>query len=429
MKAPAKIERLWFRDFRGLQQVELDLPEQPIIVFVGANGAGKTSVLEGASILLSWLGARLRSENTRGVQIDDEDVHNEASEAEIGIRFRLGGKVAEWIVVKTMRGRAVRVRSKLEGLKGLAKPIREQMRYEPGRTSVPLLAYYPVTRAVLDIPLKTKRERAYDQFDAYDGAFTGDQRNRSTTSLSSFRTFFEWFRIREDLENEARLREDPAHRDRELEAVRQAVERLMSGFQNLHVRRKPPLRMVVTKGGQELAVNQLSDGEKCLLALVGDLARRFALANPADPNPLDGSGVVLIDELELHLHPKWQHQVIERLTAAFPRCQFLITTHSPAVMSHVENGAAFLLRNEEGTVRHYRLDDTFGHDANALLEDVFGAPPRVGAIEDEIQRLFRLIDDEQTEEARALLTTLRERVGQDPALTKADVLLWRPEPG
>jgi len=416
MLHPIHIEQLWFRDFRGLRKVRLTLPDDPVTVFVGANGAGKSSVLEGTAILLSRLAARIRSPQSGGRQIGDEDIHNEASDTEIGIRLRLGNEVADWTVVKTKRGREVRERSELDQLKTLAEPIRKHLRYEPEATSIPLFAFYPVTRAVLDIPLKTKRKQEFDQLSALDNALTGAQ--------GAFRVFFEWFRIREDYENERRVK-DPAYRDPELEAVRHAVERLMPGFRNLHVRRKK-LRMVVTKEGHELAVNQLSDGEKCLLALVGDLARRLALANPGAPDPLDGAGIVLIDEVELHLHPRWQHQVVGQLARTFPGCQFLITTHSPAVLSHVENGAAFLLRNEHGDVKVYALDP-YGRDANDLLEDVFGTLPRAGEVENDIQRLFRLIDDEKYDEARALLQSLKERVDpNDPAFTRAQVMLWTP---
>ena len=416
MTGTVHIEQLWFRDFRGLRDVRLTLPRGRVAVFVGANGAGKSTVLEGAAILLSRLAARIRSPQSGGRQITDDDIHNEASDAEVGIRFRLGHDEATWTVVKTRRGRAVRERSELDRMGALAEPLRERLRAEPETTSIPVFAFYPVTRAVLDIPLKTKRKQDFDQLSALDNALTGAQ--------GAFRVFFEWFRIREDYENERRV-EDLAYRDPQLEAVRRAVERLMPGFRNLRVRRQR-LRMVVTKGHREITVNQLSDGEKCLLALVGDLARRLALANPAATDPLGGAGVVLIDEIELHLHPKWQHQVVSRLAETFPGCQFLITTHSPAVLSHVENGAAFLLRSEQEEVKVYTLDP-YGRDANALLEDVFGASARTPDVEEDLQRLFTLIDEEKYDEARALLQSLKERVDpSDPAFTRAHVMLWMP---
>ena len=71
------------------------------------------------------------------------------------------------------------------------------------------------------------------------------------------------------------------------------------------------------KGRQELQVNQLSDGEKVVLSLVGDLARRLAVANPGLDRPLEGQGFALVDEVDLHLHPSWQRLVMRRLTNTF----------------------------------------------------------------------------------------------------------------
>ena len=100
--------------------------------------------------------------------------------------------------------------------------------------------------------------------------------------------------------------------DRELDAVRNAIYKFMPEFNKIRVRRNP-LQMVVEKKGEQLAVNQLSDGEKTYIALVGDLCRRLVLANPTLENPLEGEGIVLIDELDLHLHPQWQTEITTRL--------------------------------------------------------------------------------------------------------------------
>ena len=86
-----------------------------------------------------------------------------------------------------------------------------------------------------------------------------------------------------------------------------------------------------------LDVLQLSDGEKCTLALFGDIARRLAIANPSLDDPLQGDGVVLIDELELHMHTSWQRKVISMLKKTFPNIQFIITTHSPQILGEVDH--------------------------------------------------------------------------------------------
>lgn len=95
--------------------------------------------------------------------------------------------------------------------------------------------------------------------------------------------------------------------------------------------------MVVNKGSLTISVDLLSDGEKCTLALIGDLARRIALANPNRDNPLDGEGIVLIDEIELHMHPSWQRRVLGVLKRVFPNIQFIVTTHSPQILGEVDD--------------------------------------------------------------------------------------------
>jgi len=87
----------------------------------------------------------------------------------------------------------------------------------------------------------------------------------------------------------------------------------------------------------------MSDGERSLLAMMVDLCRRLVLANPELDDPLQGAGVVLIDEIELHLHPQWQREVVEKLRRSFPRIQFVLTTHSPFVIQSVHSGDELIL--------------------------------------------------------------------------------------
>ena len=134
--------------------------------------------------------------------------------------------------------------------------------------------------------------------------------------------------------------------------------------------------MVVGKDGEELNVNQLSDGEKCTLAMVGDLARRMAIANPARDDPLDGAGVVLIDEVDLHLHPGWQRHVVSGLEETFPNCQFLVSTHSPQIVSHVAPERIWILERSTSGVSATRPSESFGQTSGRILEDVMDVPER-----------------------------------------------------
>ena len=224
-----------------------------------------------------------------------------------------------------------------------------------------------------------------------------------------------------------RLENNAAYRDKQLEAVRQAISSLIPDFSNLRVRRSP-LRMTLQKQGEELIVNQLSDGEKCLLAMVGDLARRLAIANPGLPDPLQGSGIILIDEIELHLHPKWQRGIIPDLTRTFPNCQFIVTTHSPQVISDVKPEGIYLLEKTDQGVIAKQPESSFGRDSNRILEDLMDVPERPQEIKDSLLELFRMIDAGNLESARNLRQQLANEIGIDePEFVKADVLIRRKE--
>lgn len=162
------------------------------------------------------------------------------------------------------------------------------------------------------------------------------------------------FREREDIENAERV-ELSSFRDPQLDAVRHAIEALLPGYERPRVRRPrgaAPMElnrpsMVINKGEHELAFDQLSGGERILVALAGDIARRLAIANPKASNPLEGEGVVLIDEVDLHLHPKWQAKVIPALRRTFPNIQLVVTTHSLIVLGYVPSECVQMLRDFE----------------------------------------------------------------------------------
>lgn len=109
--------------------------------------------------------------------------------------------------------------------------------------------------------------------------------------------------------------------------------------------------------------------------LFGDLARRMALANPSMPNPLEGEGVVLIDEIDLHMHPSWQRKVMGVLKKTFPNIQFIVTTHSPQVLGELnEDYNIFVLYHQDKCIVGRKYDSFIGWDSNVLLEEVMGTP-------------------------------------------------------
>ena len=187
--------------------------------------------------------------------------------------------------------------------------------------------------------------------------------------------------------------------------------------------------MKAMKHGRPYYVDQLSDGEKCLLALIGDLARRLAIANSANDNdPLKGDGIVLIDEIDLHLHPSWQRDIVPRLLKTFPNCQFFLTTHSPLVLNNVQPHNLFLVSNDQGCMTVSRPRSSFGKSVVRVLEDVMGLETTIPEpINSLLKSVFSYISGNNLEKAREGITSLRKLGYDDPELNRAEALIRRRE--
>jgi predicted ATP-binding protein involved in virulence len=419
-----KINRLILNGFRGILDMELDFTEH-VNVFVGVNGAGKSSILDAIAILLSWFPARVRHAGGSGRKISDLDVNNYARQAVINIDVEFESGVISWKLVKTKKGRiGGGIKSDLSNMARSVKKYQMNIQQNEKACMLPLLVYYPINRAVLDIPLRIRRKHEFGILETYDD---------SLTSGSNFRTFFEWFRNREDLENENRKYVNAFFKpegwqfpDPQLESVRQAFNQLLPEFHDVTVRRNP-LRMTVNKHSKEFRIDQLSDGEKCLMAMVGDLARRLAIANPNAENALNGKGIVLIDEIDLHLHPAWQRRVISDLPKTFPNCQFVVSTHSPQIISHVAAENLFLLYQTPNGIKHRDANESYGKSTDRILEDLMNVDARPNEIKKEIRTLYKTIEHGELAQAKLMIDDMKNRIGDDPELAKAGVLIRRKE--
>ena len=424
------IQTLTLNNYRGAQSLSLDL-DSHLNVFVGINGAGKSTILDAATLLLSWAVNRIRSPTASGRPIAEGDITNGQPSASIELSIELTGghedKSITWRLAKARKGSRISENpTNLKPLSSYVNAVQDQLQSESA--ALPLFAYYPVNRAVLEIPLRIRTRHEFDLLAAYDKALERD---------TAFRTFFGWFRAREDLENELKIlriegstpkaRKAPDAPDPQLQAVRDALYQFLPEFSNLRVRRSP-LRMEIEKNGRFLTVNQLSDGEKCLIALISDLARRLAIANPTAESPLTGEGIILIDEIDLHLHPKWQRIVVPKLLKVFPNCQFLVSTHSPHVLTHVQPENIFLLDWIDSNITAQHPSESYGKTAERILEDLMGLETtRPAVVKTDLQAIYELIARNQLDEARQKVAHLKSRISSDPELVKAEGLIRRKE--
>lgn len=386
-------------------------------VFVGINGAGKTTVID-AIIGCLWIyyyqiqGKSLKQDDRfarPNVNINaDEfaDVELECSSRNFTLKsgFQIRKTVEPPYILKSS-----------ETMSDFIESMKGDVGFHKATASIPIVVYYPVERTVLNPSLKTNKTTGKNQFSAYENAFE---------KSVNFNEFFEWFRSTEDLENEIRLNEDSTYSDKGLDAVRNAVLNFLDKFSKIRVRRTSYTTLILTKDGNEYEVNQLSHGEKAVIALIGDLARRLVIANPGLPNPLKGEGVVLIDELDLHLHPKWQRTILGNLTKTFPNLQFICTTHSPLVINHAEKESVFLLENGHVHTLKEKFSDfnSYGADVEDVLRVVQGAEKLIPTeIKNDLQNLFVLINEGDFSEAKSALGKLKSKTDPNhPEIKRAE---------
>jgi len=395
-----------------------------ITVFIGNNGSGKTSLLKSITTVLTWYVARLKHDKSNGTPIPESVILNSANSAMVEItvndlNLQQQTQNYTWRITKNRTARKAEFTTYLTELNELTDYYKQWLD-ENEESSLPLIAFYPVERSVIDIPLKIKEKHQFLQINGYDNALD---------NAVDFRRFFEWFRDREDVENEfvkdliLRIKQDlkdeelfkkideynsGAFKDVQLEAVRQAIYAFMPDFKNLQVSRKPRLAMIIDKNEKRLNVSQLSQGEKSLMALVGDIARRLAMMNQSFDNPLHGKGIILIDEIDMHLHPQWQRSIIQRLQTTFPNCQFILTTHSPLVISDTQNILVYDLDGQEVNA----LPSLYGQDANTVLLQYMDTSYRNPKVTEQISQAMDAIQNNDFEFANQLIQTLKLELGE-----------------
>ncbi|WYL95444.1 MAG: AAA family ATPase [Gloeotrichia echinulata IR180] len=439
------IEELHLENFRGFQELTLKFPSD-VAVFIGVNGSGKSSILDSIAIILSQFVFALRKQGKKVSEFDltEDDININSDTTNNYIRVAIDSNMNRWSISRD-RKRLKSITNR-KGINLYASQLLQELE-DKNDLSLPILVYYKTQRIVINSSsrnsssLKDGSEndesrqflRNSNQLDAYRTAFS--------SNVNDFQDFFDWFKEEEEYENEVRLREDQSFRNPSLEIVRKVIEKFLEGFPNtqftnLHVVRATASRelgirrlmtptLVINKNGKDLKIDQLSDGEKTVLMLVVDIARRLAILNPSITNPSEllnkGKGIILIDEVDLHLHPQWQRIVLPSFTKTFPSCQFIVTTHSPQVLSGIKRENVFIL--EDSAVVEV-TPHTFGRDTNSILFEVMGVEKRHIKVQEKLDNCFKLIDNEKLEEAKKEVKKLSELLGDnDSEIVRAYTLI------
>lgn len=425
-----QIRELTLQNFRCFDQLTLEFHPN-LSVIVGANGSGKTSILEGVAIALSTMFVKM--DGLSGRRIDKSQAHLKA--------FALGStKDVQPQYPVTVRAVAAVGNTKLTWARSLmrstgnttitdAKEMVElgvsyQNRLRQGDASLilPMIAYYGTGRL-----WDYHREKQNDVFE------TNNRMNGyldcldGTANIKLMMNWFSKMTIQKYQNQELGMGGIP-----ELEAVYEAMEtcyKRITGCDEVKVQYNLGTKGLEVayqnKDGKwmRMPINQLSDGYKSTISLVADIAYRMAVLNPQLLGKVcqETDGIVLIDEVDLHLHPTWQQRILGDLAEIFPKVQFIVSTHAPAVISTVRSENIILL--DQG-MAYAPSGEVHGKDTNTIIRGVMHASERPVAIKTLFQEFYHWIDVDDAVKAEETLDELKRNIGEDdPEIASCNIKL------
>ncbi len=434
-----RVDELKLTHFRGLLDTEIKF-HPGFNLIVGVNGAGKSSVLNALRVLLSQVLPMFTPAPRFNLGFDGDDIMIGRASTQAQITFSCHGSEPYTYVVHKNREQHVANADGSLRTQTTETPDKSELfsSQNPGQvlsggpeefkkhSAQPLVLYFSVgrSRATDEVSKVARRTNP-----AYFGALTHDRGLR-------IQDLVQWWRAKEQIAKEA----PKGPSSKQLCAVRRALLRLMPGFKRWRLEagelwvtkrvtieipnpesRSGEMRQQVES--RSLQIWQLSDGERGMIAFVFDLARRLAQLNENDHDPAaNGEGVVLIDEIDLHLHPAWQRRIAIDLPRVFPKLQFIATTHSPQVIGETDPGRAIVLR-EGGRVEV--LDESLGRDSGWILRHVMGTSERNADLQTGLDEIDSLIDVDKFALARERIKKLRARFGDDVELVGAEAAVDR----
>jgi predicted ATPase len=401
-----RIDQIKIENIRALRSFEAAFHSE-FNVIVGENAKGKTTILEMLSKFMKYWHVH----EAAGPMIDLEDITSEVI-LDRGLSYKEVADSARFQVqcLNPLWDERLLSWERVAGVE-INPPSNDDARHKWLSDSIqqakplPLMAFFS--------PFREMPEEGGGNFRLWNSKYRYDGYKKAFDLHAEVGYFIDWFATLELSALQEGVKFDS------LELVREAVARCLPGCTDIRfiVRQKEVMIRRAGEGYEPL--RRLSDGYRTMAALVGELAWRAATLNPEGEGgtPTGVRGVVLIDELDLHLHPSWQRRVVRDLQAAFPKVQWITSTHSPFIIQSVDRGQIINLDRETGLDVHRKsIED--------IAEVEMGVPnvQRSEAFQEKVraaQEYLRLLDEPapdegKLQELKARLDALQERFGYDP---------------
>ena len=413
------LKSLALKNYRCYEELNVEF-NKDYTILVGVNGAGKSTILDAVSTALGSFIAGFDGIASNGIA--REDAHRKMFEmgsrvdaeeqypVEISAVCRVEGEEdIPW--TRSLHSHEGRTHiSQAKAIMEYGSELQQKVREGDKETILPLIAYYGTGRLYMQKKQKknasenSKFSRTTGYVDCLDSA-------------SNDKQMLQWFKLMTEIQ----LQE--GHPIPELEVVKRAMGKCYSGAKNAENIAKFEYKMksdeieIQYKKGEnveKLPMRLLSDGLKITISMVADIAYRMALLNPQllDNILEETPGIVLIDEVDIHLHPAWQKRIVEDLHYIFPKIQFIMTTHSPSVLANVKHEHILLL--EDGGVA-LPGNTTYGRDVSDILREMM----KVYVCPEDVVRLktdfYRVLAEEKYDLAKEYLVKLEQILGENDA--------------
>jgi predicted ATP-binding protein involved in virulence len=432
-----RIDHLRLRNYRCFAACELNL-HPALTVLVAENAQGKTALLDALRLALQEFVATVgRGKQPHG--FERTDIHLERGvqdvmESQLPTEFQADGQAdgepVSWSRVLSKDSFHARTSTKdAKEIRRIAKRLADQPGINdsfPNDTPrvLPVVAYYGTGRLYDEHRLTEGKRWLAETSPIRVSAYLD-----CLSTSSSYKSFSAWFGQKWEQVSDPRFRAVgfEARPENHIAAVREAVHAVLEptgwaavSWQKPHeddgnrVYRTGYIAIEHPDKGR-FPLSYLSDGVRNMAALAGDLAHRCVRLNPqlGEGAAKQTPGVVLIDEVDMHLHPRWQQLVVGLLRSAFPNVQFVVTTHSPHVLTSIRKEHIRIIAVDEAgkwstQIPHY---SPLGQESGDALAFIMGAHPRPQLpILDDVQIFEQLARNgkAESEDAQAVLGRLNQ---------------------